>query len=712
MSKASAQVTAAEISRLAGVTRATVSNWRRRHEDFPAPNGGTDSSPLYDLNAVRAWLRARGQASTATPAGELRATLRLHSGDGTLVGRLLPLVLAAAHLSASAVTKLSELDDADLAARACETVAHLADDHLADNRLADNHLADNTVPGADDVQYVAEDARALRALLHCVRDDSAQSALDVLAERELENSASPGTYHTPPQLADLMARLLAPPNGPYPKRVLDPACGSGTLLTSAALQGASVLLGQDRLPVQAQRSAVRLLLHSPDADADADVTVRAGDSLRADAFTDVMVNGVLCNPPYGDRDWGHDDLAHDRRWMYGAPARAESELAWVQHSLSHLAAGGLAVMLLPPSVAARTSGRRVRSELLRGGAVRAVIALPPKIAAPLHIGLHLWILERPRPGGPARDTVLFMETSGSERVASGWDALNAAVLSAWRAFDADPDGFASEPGTVSAVRIIDLLDEFVDLTPARHVRTAVPADPATAASKAVKLTKRLAGSVASLTVASTLGEWCAAGDEPRGWRTATVADLAHAGALTLYRATRGSEVLAKHTGRPVLTGHDLATGGRATGDANEIRPIAPTIIAPGDVLLSSVLDPRGAASKVADDEDAKCLLGPNVHLLRANAERLDPWFLVGFLGAPDNVNRASSGTSTVHLDVRRLRVPLLPLDEQRRYGRAFRRLHELRTAIRQADEAATQAAKLLSAGLTTGSLLPPTGDPT
>lgn len=73
----SAQVTAAEISRIAGVTRATVSNWRRRHDDFPAPSGGTDSSPLYDLEEVRAWLASRGQHTAATPSGELRTTLRL-----------------------------------------------------------------------------------------------------------------------------------------------------------------------------------------------------------------------------------------------------------------------------------------------------------------------------------------------------------------------------------------------------------------------------------------------------------------------------------------------------------------------------------------------------------------------------------------------------------------------------------------------------------
>jgi len=60
MPKTPTLVTAAEISRLAGVTRATVSNWRRRHPDFPAPAGGTEASPAYDVAEVRAWLAARG----------------------------------------------------------------------------------------------------------------------------------------------------------------------------------------------------------------------------------------------------------------------------------------------------------------------------------------------------------------------------------------------------------------------------------------------------------------------------------------------------------------------------------------------------------------------------------------------------------------------------------------------------------------------------
>src|SRR5690606_8544998 len=70
------QVTAAEISRLAGVTRATVSNWRRRHPDFPSPTGGSEARPLFELSDVRDWLRGHGVESAESPVRELRTVLR------------------------------------------------------------------------------------------------------------------------------------------------------------------------------------------------------------------------------------------------------------------------------------------------------------------------------------------------------------------------------------------------------------------------------------------------------------------------------------------------------------------------------------------------------------------------------------------------------------------------------------------------------------
>lgn len=76
MATQSEQLTAAEISRLAGVTRATVSNWRRRHPDFPQPSGGTEASPSYDRRQVEAWLDTRGRLPARLSRDDLRAHLR------------------------------------------------------------------------------------------------------------------------------------------------------------------------------------------------------------------------------------------------------------------------------------------------------------------------------------------------------------------------------------------------------------------------------------------------------------------------------------------------------------------------------------------------------------------------------------------------------------------------------------------------------------
>ncbi|MEU5770729.1 N-6 DNA methylase [Streptomyces asoensis] len=727
MSQPSAQVTAAEISRIAGVTRATVSNWRRRHDDFPAPSGGTDSSPLYDLESVRSWLASRGQVAAASPAEELRTTLRLHAQSGGAgTSDLLLLVLAAARRSPKELTAAALLPDAELVGRAEREVAAVAD----------------TMPGADAVHFGAVDAAVLRALYVCVRDEGGQAALGVLAERELEDSAASGAYRTPEPLADLLAGLI--PGSPV--GVLDPACGSGTLLAAAARRGARELYGQDTLPVQARRSAVSLMLTAPRAE----VAVRAADSLRADAFPGLVVDAVLCNPPFGVRDWGHDELAYDPRWAYGVPPRAESELAWVQHALAHLTPGGHAVLLLPPAMAGRASGRRVRAELVRGGALRAVIALPVGASIPLHVGLQIWVLQRPEPGGPERKSVLFVDAAesstpsgaggggtagatrtrgaGSRSAAPDWAELTARILGAWRAFTENPDAFEGEPGVAYAAGVVDLLDDVVDLTPARLVRASrAEVDPAVLSAQVDATRGNLVKAAKALARTAAHEEWGSAGPAAREWRTATASDLARGGALTFLRtAPEGARGRAEEADRveradraeagdgnpeapavrAVLTGADIARGSGPTGDPSELRSAVAPLVAVGDVLVRAVANGDGPMARVAGEEDAGALLGPHVHLFRPDPARLDAWFLAGFLGAEENIAGASTGSTVLTVSPGRLRVPLLPLDEQRRYGEAFRHVHALRTEAQRATRLAEETARLLAGGLTGGQLLP------
>ncbi|MFF6794351.1 hypothetical protein ACFY9C_35375 [Streptomyces filamentosus] len=65
----------AEAARIAGVGRAAVVNWRRRHPDFPAPAGGTDVHPAFARSAVVAWLLAHDKI--AVPSTVPAATLHL-----------------------------------------------------------------------------------------------------------------------------------------------------------------------------------------------------------------------------------------------------------------------------------------------------------------------------------------------------------------------------------------------------------------------------------------------------------------------------------------------------------------------------------------------------------------------------------------------------------------------------------------------------------
>ncbi|MXQ64843.1 N-6 DNA methylase [Actinomadura rayongensis] len=684
-------MTAVEISRLAGVTRATVSNWRRRHPDFPQPSGGTEASPTYDRRQVEAWLQARGQLPDRSATDDLRTRLR-----GRSAAEIEALALLVAHLAGFATAERIR-------------IANVGDDALL--------ALHKDVPGMTPPPPGGDTVALWRSAVNVLAEEGTAAILAALDDRADDPPGVRGSHPTPAVVAELMADLAT--TGPARMdSVLDPACGGGTLLTATAtrLGPEAHVYGQDSRVIAAALTHARVREALPGAHVD----VRGADSLRDDAFPGLRVDVVVCNPPYGDREWGHEELALDPRWAFGVPPRAEPELAWVQHVLAHLDDGGQAAMLLPPATASRPSGRRIRTELLRQGAVRAVIALPSGLAVPYHIGLHLWILHRPPEPRVGEDVVLFADVSQQTSAASrardeapDESPIRQRVNEVWRAFSASPATFAAIPATARGVPAIDLLDDLVDLAPARHVRTALVVTPTIAARHLTDMVQRLAKDVAALAKASELDGWSPADGSGRTWRSASLADLVNGRAVTVHRGNRSGpagDVPAELAGRRVLRARDLIDGAEAEGDPEEERLTGSVVIAAGDVLLAQTASPTGAAVRVADECDAGCLLGNGVHLLRPDPDRLDPWFLAGFAGASDNISQATTGTSTHHLVASRLRIPLLPLDEQRTYGRAFEMIHRLRRAARDAAGRADQAADLLTTGLTGGALLPPGGE--
>ncbi|MFF4858015.1 N-6 DNA methylase [Streptomyces rubiginosohelvolus] len=747
------EVTAAGIARLAGVGRAAVSNWRRRYADFPQPVGGTGTSPSFALAEVEQWLRDQGklaevplrervwQAVAGHPAGAGRALI--HVGCALLLVRDRP----------TAWLELAAAPDERMAALLPQAMEHVLTARLgpaADGvhgtsapEPAGVHTAGAQEPGGVHTASAPESARVhtptaqdllpsvplLRAAAELAAGVGAGQAFEFLLGRQLD--ANPRQYTlTPPQLAELMVDLAEPPKDAdraareQPVRsVLDPAAGTGALLR--AVGGPVALYAQEADPALAALTALRLALAAEGPRRAADgtrraapgPTVRTGDTLRADAFPELAADTVLCHPPFNERNWGHDELAYDPRWEYGLPARTESELAWVQHVLARLRDGGTAVLLMPPAAASRRSGRRIRAGLLRRGALRAVIALPAGAAPPYGIPLHLWILCKPEPGvRPAAD-LLLADTSdlsgpapdasatpgrppggkipGGGRERFDWPAVRSAVLDAWR-------DRADVEGVSRVVPVIELLDDDVDLAPARHLPRPASGGGASGLGEVrERLTETLRLTTGLVPPAATPAA-------PAHRPLTTVGELARAGALFLHSGT----AVPGSTAAPVLTEHDVLTGAAPTAlpPAGQEAPGGaadddPVLLEPGDVVVP-VLG-GGTAARVVDAATAGAALGRNLQLLRPDPAAVDPWFLAGFLRGTANHRQASSYASTAaRLDARRLQLPRMPLAEQQRYGERFRELAAFEDALRTAGRLGGRLVQGMYDGLTDGTVTP------
>ncbi|RCW45859.1 N-6 DNA methylase [Halopolyspora algeriensis] len=666
-----ATINAVDIARLAGVGRAAVSNWRKRYADFPEPVAGTTSSPLFDAEQARAWLREQGKLRELPLREELWRALDVLRGS-TPPGAALALFAVGLCYLRSRGGKLTE---------------ELGDEVLADDASLVEAVRERIAtmrPEQVPIELPTPDRTwaTLLRLLDRVADEP--DVFDELVPSAVEGSARHGgSWRIPPELAELMYRLAGGTT------VLDPHCHAGELLRPALRNGSegALVAGQypDRQAVQLVRAA--LWLHSEDVP-----RIEVGDALRADAFPGETFGSVLCVPPWGGKDWGFEELQFDPRWEYGLPPRSAPELAWVQHALSHLEREGVAVLALPVAVGTQARGRRIRAELVRRGVLRAVIALPAGAFTTSSALTVLWVLRSSaatQPGG------ILMADGSRARAARGpdWRAVSDLVLPAWREFDSTGE-CAEQPGELRVVPAIDLLDDEVNLTPARHLASAPETDVdgiRTTRDRLLDVLGQVPQHVPEVTART----------EPPAPST-TVNELARIGALTLLQQS-GSGSREEQEGLfTALTSRDVIQGGAPSGSWGGSGTREPVWLQPGDVVLPML--GGQLTSRVIGDEQA--VLGTHLWLLRPNPEQLDPWFLAGFLRNSANAT-LSSGSSMSRLDVRRVELPRLPLAEQRAYAAAFQQLFRLEHGLSQAAQHGSELITAMIDGLTGNGLQPP-----
>jgi hypothetical protein len=345
-------VTAVEIARLAKVTRAAVSNWRRRYPDFPMPVGGTDRNPLFALPEVDAWLVRYDKGNELSPEVMVWQAVRGEYGDDVIRG------------------------------------------------LAD--VADLLVTGSCD----ALDPGLRSLVLDLAGQSTPPEVVAGLTERFLGSAGRAGSEQVSTSHLVRAVRHFA---GPVTGTVFDPACGIGSLLLAFRDNPEVELAGQEINQPAARLAAARAELAGLP-----DVTIKVGDSLRDDQWPELRAALVVCNPPVNVTDWGRDDLLLDARWEFGVPTRAEGELAWLQQCYAHVAPGGRAIVVMPASVAYRKAGRRIRAELVRRGVLTQVVALPAGMAASHPQAVHLWFLARPTGVEPVGGAVRMVDLTEND----------------------------------------------------------------------------------------------------------------------------------------------------------------------------------------------------------------------------------------------------------------------------------------------------------
>ncbi|MFI1580976.1 N-6 DNA methylase [Embleya sp. NPDC020630] len=534
-------VTAAQIARLAGVTRAAVANWRRRHDDFPSPAGGTAAGPLFSLAEIETWLagqrKGRGPSQEVTLWQSLRAT---YSDDMTAA-----LVDVGSHLARKATGVLR----ADLQQSVDQLAAERTAPQLFEDLIA-RFIASAGRSGAQ----AASSPRLIRAFTHFT--------------------------------------------GPTEGLIYDPACGAGSLLLAVAGGEATRRAGQELNTGLLRLARLRTQL-SGALPAD----LEAGDSLRDDRHPDLRAQLVVCEPPLGQNDWGREELLLDARWELGAPPRAESDLAWLQQCYFHTAPGGRTLIALAPSAAYRKSGRRIRAELVRRGALTAVTALPSGMATSHNLPILLWELRRPASPGEEVQTVRMIDLTAN-----------------------DPDGpLEPLPDQVADVPLIDLIREDVDLSPSLYVTPAQPDYP------------------------------------------------------TEYTALR---ITLEHQLRELAELLPPLPPGLGVGSVDEITPVGV-----GDLLRAGLV--RTEEGRLASTSD-----------------QLDTDYLQGFLRSAGNIRRNTSATGTHRADLRGAQLPQMGIEQQRRYGAAFRNLGEFERRLKELAKMGDQATRLAYDGLTNGALAP------
>jgi len=207
-----------------------------------------------------------------------------------------------------------------------------------------------------------------------------------------------------------------------------------------------------------------------------------------DRFPDLKADYILANPPFNMKNWGAEQLRHDKRWKYGLPPARNANFAWLQHMIHHLSPVGYAgVVLANGSLSSNQSNEgEIRKNIVEADLVDCIVALPDKLFYTTQIPACLWFLTRDKSGRPPagqkkrfrdrRGEVLFIDARRMGRMVDRVhreltdEEIQEIVQTyhAWRGEEGAGE-YKDIPGFCKSVSLEEIRQHDYILTPGRYV---------------------------------------------------------------------------------------------------------------------------------------------------------------------------------------------------------------------------------------------------